>query len=435
MAEENFSILYDDEYLRVIFLEQQNDSEELIITFGDMLLEAEGYCFFADQPLRKLKLPAIGFVAKEAHWYQRSSMLAAYKVLMPILGRFSRRILYGGSMGGYAAIKFSKLFAATHVVALCPQWSIDPAEWPGERAGWEGNFRDYMQGMSIKAGDVSGDIYVFADKFDDKDYRHFLKIKNSIEHVNFVNVPFVGHHVTGVFAGTSKLQELFYACVHNDMRGLYLFSRNTRKSFGFYAQTVQDLALDRFPNLFAKRVIAAQSPPGDVRIMPRIVSTLKDNNRAGDAKALVDQCFARLHIGDSSGSILFMCCVMLGEQVVLVGHHGKVLAVDAASMQLIQVDRNYRPWQFPICVNPRTTSHIWTVQQEHNIFIEACVDNRVSLGYGTTRDTMEVELVPCGRGRFYVKNNGRYLCAEPDGKVMLNRPDAQAWEEFHFEVL
>ena len=45
-----------------------------------------------------------------------------FKAIEDLIAPFQKRIGYGGSMGGYAAIKYSKLLGLSRVVSLVPQF-------------------------------------------------------------------------------------------------------------------------------------------------------------------------------------------------------------------------------------------------------------------------------------------------------------------------
>ncbi len=55
------------------------------------------------------------------HWYQSDEMNWVMNRIQKIAKNYKRVITYGGSMGGWAALAFSKSLAASHVVAFCPQ--------------------------------------------------------------------------------------------------------------------------------------------------------------------------------------------------------------------------------------------------------------------------------------------------------------------------
>ncbi|MFW1860189.1 hypothetical protein ACG9HZ_16925, partial [Acinetobacter defluvii] len=75
----------------------------------------------------------VGIMPNQQSWFPASSMLALLEQLQPILKQFKKIVGYGGSMGGYAAIKYSKSLQMTRVVAMVPQYSLDPNEVEDKR--------------------------------------------------------------------------------------------------------------------------------------------------------------------------------------------------------------------------------------------------------------------------------------------------------------
>jgi hypothetical protein len=53
-------------------------------------------------------------MAKDANGYPAGSMRAALPAIAYTLRAFRVRLIYGSSMGAYAAIKYSRLLGATH---------------------------------------------------------------------------------------------------------------------------------------------------------------------------------------------------------------------------------------------------------------------------------------------------------------------------------
>jgi hypothetical protein len=156
--------------------------------------------------------------------------------------------------GGYAAVKFSRLFRATQVISLCPQWSIDFDECEGTNPGWQEHFYPYMKGMGIRDGDVCGDVFLFADSFNKADMFHCKMIERAYPNAYFINVLFVGHHVTTVFAGTISLLNLIDSCRSGNIAGLRLFSRHVRKRHILWQEAMINNALSRFPKIFYSRL-------------------------------------------------------------------------------------------------------------------------------------------------------------------------------------
>ncbi len=134
MSDSTNVIIYDDEEIRVMWSPGADDV--VLVTFGDLAILARDTRFFAETPLKKLGTAAVGIMAKRGNWYPSEHIKKASRAILDKINGYKVRILYGGSMGGYGAIKFSCLLRATHVIALCTQWSIDPLECGGVEPGW-----------------------------------------------------------------------------------------------------------------------------------------------------------------------------------------------------------------------------------------------------------------------------------------------------------
>ena len=96
-----------------------------MISFGDLISRAKGMSINAEKSLLKYQYNVIGIMPKQNLGFQ-SSMLEMQRQIQPILEQFEQIVGYGGSMGGYAAIKYSNLLNMHKIVAFVPQYSIDP---------------------------------------------------------------------------------------------------------------------------------------------------------------------------------------------------------------------------------------------------------------------------------------------------------------------
>ena len=100
-------IVFEDEHIRVIFLTGSSDT--LVISFGDLISRAKGMSINAEKSLFKYQYNVIGIMPKQKSWFPKSIMLEMQRQIQPILEQFEQIVGYGGSMGGYAAIKYSNL--------------------------------------------------------------------------------------------------------------------------------------------------------------------------------------------------------------------------------------------------------------------------------------------------------------------------------------
>lgn len=241
-------IIYEDDELRVIY--SARSSKELVITFGNLNNLAEGMDYFGKKPLAKLNYASIGFMSKHCSWFPQSNMLQCIAAIQKWLQPYDKKVVYGGSMGGYAAVKYSRALGADFVLSMCPQWSIDPSECDGWNPGWQEHFTPSMRNMGIRPQDIGGKVYVFCDFHHPLDKKHAFLIAQQDPCVRLINVPFSKHHVTTVLAGTANLQALVRACLHNDELLLHQTNRLARRKSDFSIKNALKASANKTPNHF-----------------------------------------------------------------------------------------------------------------------------------------------------------------------------------------
>ncbi|MHB1112570.1 MAG: tetratricopeptide repeat protein [Acidovorax defluvii] len=102
-------------------------SDRLIITFterGNRSLDIDG---FGVKFLNGLGFSVIAVKTNTDLWYENlssSNLDQINKYINQLGGNFQFRIGYGSSMGGYAAMRFSKYLRLTHVIAISPLYDI-----------------------------------------------------------------------------------------------------------------------------------------------------------------------------------------------------------------------------------------------------------------------------------------------------------------------
>lgn len=422
------SIIYDDDEIRVIWTPGQGQAA--MITFGDAISFADGVKFFAEKPLKKLDMPAIGVMPKRANWFPAAAMLKAVEQIAPRLEGFATRLIYGGSMGGYAAIKFSRLLSATHVLALCPQWSIDKAEWTNFNPGWQEHFRSALTGMGIRADDVAGAIFIFSDPYDRHDRAHVAKILEQAPQARLIPVPFVRHDVTTAFAGSQNLDRLIAACRAQDVTALFRLSRAIRRQSAPYLTRLEHFATARLPRLALRialhhrdsRVIRAAS-------LPAVLTNLKRAGELARARDYVHQ-FIRDHAVTDANHfmILLWAAEFLGQRLTLASHHGATLAYDLATGQVAAARLAAEPWRIPLGLklNGRCC-RLFLRLGDRKFYIDDGMRLRPEAeANAATRFDLELD----ASHRLSIRSPKGYLTADPSGRMAFNRPQAHDWEKF-----
>ena len=222
------SVVYEDEQIVAVFYPGRSD--HLLVTFGDKVTLARGVSFFGDKPLMASDISTLGIMAKKPHWYPQANIRKLLQVTAPLVAQFSERIGYGGSMGGYAVLKYAASFNLSTVISLCPQFSIDNEDLNGLRTVFSGFFDRSHAGMAIEPSDRSGTAFVFFDPSHKEDSVHAALIQGVWPDARQVPVWMVGHGVTAAFAGTRNLADLIEACRRDDLPALQRFAGRNRKA-------------------------------------------------------------------------------------------------------------------------------------------------------------------------------------------------------------
>lgn len=210
------SVIGSTERLEALY--QPGDGDVLLVTFNGMGQKANGTDFAAAQVAAKLGMPALGIVSREANWFPEPDMRALLPSIQNYLDRHERRISYGFSMGGYGALKYSRMMGAEAVIALSPQTSIDPDFVP-----WEGRYRshvrDFHRGERIRPEDIGGNLFVILDRLDESDNKH-ARVLSEICTPRCINAAGVGHHTHEIFLSSEVMGQLFALALAQDEQGI-----------------------------------------------------------------------------------------------------------------------------------------------------------------------------------------------------------------------
>lgn len=228
-------IIFEDDHIRAIFL--KGSSTELIISFGDLITRAKGLSINAEKSLEKFQYNVIGIMPKEKSWFPEYSMKNMLVAIQDYLAPFKIRIGYGGSMGGYAAIKYSNLLDLQRVVALVPQFSIDPNDVVDLRYNMFYH-ADLNKDMKISPQDVSvsREYIVVYDPYYQEDRIHYEKIKQLLPQVKTLHLAHTGHDAIAILASSELLNDF----LTREFNETYFYKkiRQVKKNSKFYYRKV-----------------------------------------------------------------------------------------------------------------------------------------------------------------------------------------------------
>ncbi|MCB8879866.1 hypothetical protein ACELLULO517_06445 [Acidisoma cellulosilytica] len=207
---ERTEILHKNRSLEVHF--RRGNSPFCLITFNPLETRSNGRFYWGRAIAEKWDYTCLGFVTHGNNWFPELDMEEAVQAVGPYLS--GENILYGCSMGGYAAVRYSKLLNAKMVIAFSPLLSIDPQDVPDDRR-WHRLHRPQLHpNMRVRERHVQGDLLVFYDPFHHYDAPHGNEISRYAKGVA-LPLPFTGHETLVVAAQFPGFSGIIERCVHN----------------------------------------------------------------------------------------------------------------------------------------------------------------------------------------------------------------------------
>lgn len=206
-------------------------SDYLLVTFGELAFLADGKRYWGKPMIERNNITAIGISARTANWYPRADIDTFVAANRPLLERYKGRIVLAGhSMGGYAAIKHSGLFGASHVVATVPQYTLDRRSLPNDTRPVIPYYNPALhKGMEPKPEELSGQIYILCDFGHSGRPQFDAYARMGLDRIHMFAVPFTGHEAITVFAKNDGFLDLVNLCREGDDAAIRRFIRERRE--------------------------------------------------------------------------------------------------------------------------------------------------------------------------------------------------------------
>lgn len=179
-------------------------------------------------------ISAIHVMGRGDDWYQYADIHAALATVREATRGASRIVIYGSSMGAYAAVRFADAVGATDVLALSPQYSIAPEvaphedRWPqdAERIQW-------LPALNGPIQSTARIVVVYDPKGPDR--WHGERIAADVA-VQPVLLPYTSHPVTTYIHESGLLKSLLEDLLDGtfDPRAFRRLARNHRARSGTY---------------------------------------------------------------------------------------------------------------------------------------------------------------------------------------------------------
>ncbi|WP_321447991.1 hypothetical protein [uncultured Cohaesibacter sp.] len=154
-----------------------------------------GYDFIRSQSIN-----VVSFLeTRSTAWYRPSSFLEFLDELEQVIdfSKFSSRISYGGSMGGYAAGAFASRLNCDAAILLNPVSSLSKELAPWEtrfeiakKVNWSSSYHDAAEGIVGVPH-----VYLVADSLHSLDLKHIKRFERACPSCEFYRFPGVGHGI------------------------------------------------------------------------------------------------------------------------------------------------------------------------------------------------------------------------------------------------
>ncbi|HEY4585782.1 MAG TPA: tetratricopeptide repeat protein [Brevundimonas sp.] len=188
---------------------------------------------FGEDFLRNAGISAIHVMGVREDWYQYPEMAAAMQAVRQATAGAERVMTYGSSMGGYAALRFADAAGANAVLAISPQYSIDPKKMPFETRWHQESQRiEWRPEIDGRIFCGSYPIIVFDPIVDGCQVE---RVKEDID-ICPIKLPHVSHPATTYLVEIGLLKPLVLHALSGelDAAAFRIEARNRRRVSSFY---------------------------------------------------------------------------------------------------------------------------------------------------------------------------------------------------------
>lgn len=176
---------------------------------------------------------------KVADWYRAKDlhMFFLSPSFQDVLRAHQQVYLYGSSMGGYAALAFAAAVPGAHVLACCPQSTMDTKLVPWDKRfpvvrsqKWSGFFVDAAEALH-----KTGKVYVLYDPFFPPDLGHLKRLPQ--DRITPLKAPFFQHDVLKPLIDLELIKEMVVQFLNGTLGEWFPGAIRQRKNHGLYKST------------------------------------------------------------------------------------------------------------------------------------------------------------------------------------------------------
>lgn len=215
-----------------------------------------------DRFFRGLGMSAICVYPRYNDWYLNDSLPDLLYAIETLAKGYAEVISYGLSMGGYAAVLTASDLRVDKVIAISPQFSVDPRKVPFETR-WQRLLEkmDFRHDRLRNDGQSSALGVVVVDPMHKLDALHCDQILRMFPSWKRLNLPMGGHSATACLRDAGKIGDFGRALLRDDydpgvLLGMHKaarsrsfaywmeFTRNAQKKHGLWARRAISRAME-----------------------------------------------------------------------------------------------------------------------------------------------------------------------------------------------
>jgi hypothetical protein len=264
------SVLLDDQDHHIEWHVRTDPAAAALVVCFDPLLQLWPAPAFGLDFMRRLGADVVTVQRKHEHFYQTLSRETLSALLSPLLPRYRRVLMYGSSLGAYAALYFGRDLDVM-AIAVSPRVSVHPlygtAHWQA-RGDWKHLRLDLAQPARCRA-------FIAYDPRETQDQRYLqTEVLPQFPQAQVMLVPFSGHPSTQMLQETGYLGPLLRAALAGQPAPL-LNRRAGRWASSAWCTDVAERALRRH-----RVALGAHFAERAVTLRPRSVLTQRALARA-----------------------------------------------------------------------------------------------------------------------------------------------------------
>jgi hypothetical protein len=243
--------------------------------------------FFAETFFLRRSISAIGIKPARNDWYLGSAMTQVVQAIREAT-RGMRLVGYGGSMGGFGVINFAQDLNLADLLAIGPQFSIDPAKAPFEtRWTREAQELTFENDRIARIPPIRKGWVVYDPTTDDARHANLIRQYHDLTPIRLY---FADHHPLAILQQTGLREQLLLDLAANRLDRSHFVQelrRRRRQSSWYWLYLSKELQSRGMLEAAFRAIEAAKAVPNTGRWFPLDVQHATLHQQSGQRDAAV----------------------------------------------------------------------------------------------------------------------------------------------------